>query len=87
MDFGLGPQDAITSSRADASGAKTEIDYRMSPETIKSLIDKGHKIQMVSDIEAWYSFARPSAVMIDSNLGIFRSGSDPQSTVPYAKGY
>ena len=87
LDFGLGPQDAITSSRADASGAKTEIDYRMPPETVESLIDKGHNIQMVSDIEAWYSFARPSAVMIDSNLGIFRSGSDPQSSVPYAAGY
>ena len=63
------------------------MDYRMSPETVKSLTDKGHKIQMVPDIEAWYSFARPSAVMIDSDTGVFRSGSDPQSTVPYAEGY
>lgn len=87
LDFGLGPQEAITASRLDASGSKTEMDYRMNPETIKTLTDKGHRIQMVSDIEAWYSFARPSAVMIDNNIGVFRSGSDPQSTVPYAKGF
>ena len=86
LDFGLGPQEAITAPRADASGATTEVDARLEPSTIDRLRWMGHNIEVISDIAAWYSFAKPSAVMVDAERGTFRSGSD-QSPVPEARGY
>ena len=86
LDFGMGPQEAITAPRVDASGATTQVDARLDPATVERLGDMGHNVEVISDIAAWYSFARPSAVLVDSENGVFRSGSDP-SPVPEAKGY
>ena len=82
----MGPQQAITAPRVDASGATTQVDARLDPNTVKRLRDMGHNVEVISDIAAWYSFARPSAVMVDTESGTFRSGSDP-SPVPEARGY
>ena len=86
LDFGMGPQQAITAPRADASGSTTQVDARLDPATVQRLRDMGHNVEVISDIAAWYSFARPSAVMVDAKSGTFRSGSDP-SPVPEARGY
>ena len=86
LDFGMGPQEAITAPRVDASGTTTQVDARMAPETIDRLRQIGHNIEVIPDIAAWYSFARPSAVMVDAERGTFRSGSDP-APVPEARGY
>jgi len=86
LDFGMGPQEAITAPRVDASGATTEMDARVDPRTVERLRQMGHNVEVISDIAAWYSFARPSTVMVDAERGTFRSGSDP-SPVPGARGY
>lgn len=86
LDFDMGPQEAITVPRVDVSGPTTQLDTRFSQLTIAKLRQLGHNVEVISDIEAWYSFARPSAVMVDNNRGTFRSGSDPAS-VPTSKGY
>ena len=86
LDFGMGPQEAVTAPRADASGATTQVDSRIDPETVERLRRMGHDVEVIPDMAAWYSFARPSAVMVDRERGVLRSGSDP-APVPEARGY
>jgi gamma-glutamyltranspeptidase/glutathione hydrolase len=86
LDFGMGPQEAITVPRADASGSTTQVDARVDPSTVERLRQMGHNVEVIPDIAAWYSFARPSAVMVDAERGTFRSGSDP-APVPEARGF
>ena len=86
LDFGMGPQEAITAPRADASGATTQVDARIDSATIERLRRMGHDMEVIPDMAAWYSFARPSAIMVDSERGVLRSGSDP-APVPEARGY
>lgn len=86
IDFKMGPQGAITAPRIDASGTTNQMDNRVPSETIEKLRQMGHNVEVIPDITAWYSFARPSALMINALDGTFRSGSDP-APVPYARGY
>ena len=37
LEFGMGPQEAITTSRSDSSGHTTLVDQRISLETVKTL--------------------------------------------------
>ena len=46
----------------------------------------GHKIHMIDDAEAWYSFARPSAIVIDQEKKTIYGGSD-SFPVAEARGY
>ena len=82
----MGPQEAISTSRSDASGPTTLLDHRINQNVISELKKMGHKIQMIDDMEAWYSFARPSAIVIDQDKKTIYGGSD-SFPVAEAKGY
>ncbi len=86
LEFGMGPQEAISTSRTDASGSTTLADYRINENVINDLNKMGHKMQMVGDSETWYSFARPSAIVIDQEQKLLKGGSD-SFLVAEAKGY
>ena len=86
LEFGMGPQEAITTSRSDSSGPTTLIDQRISLETVKTLKEMGHKIEIIADMELWYSFARPSAIVVDHENNLLLGGSD-SFPVAEAKGY
>ena len=86
LEFGMGPQEAISTSRSDASGPTTILDHRINQNVISELKKMGHKIQMIDDMEAWYSFARPSAIVIDQDNKTIYGGSD-SFPVAEAKGY
>ena len=80
LEFGMGPQEAITASRADAAGILNLVDTRLDPNVIESLRTMGHRIQVVDDVEAWYSFARPSAILVDKERGVLRAGTHTLQT-------
>ena len=86
LEFGMGPQEAISTSRSDASGDATLLDYRIDENVISTLNKMGHKIHMIDDAESWYSFARPSAIVINQETKTIYGGSD-SFPVAEAKGY
>ena len=86
LEFGMGPQEAISTSRVDSSGPTTLADYRIDANVLSALDKTGHKLEMVDDSETWYSFARPSAIVIDQEQKIIYGGSDA-FPVAEAKGY
>ena len=86
LEFGMGPQEAISTSRVDSSGPTTLADYRIDANVLSALVKTGHKLEMVDDSETWYSFARPSAIVIDQEQKIIYGGSDA-FPVAEAKGY
>ena len=86
LEFDMGPQEAISTSRVDSSGPTTLADYRIDANVLSALDKTGHKLEMVDDSETWYSFARPSAIVIDQEQKIIYGGSDA-FPVAEAKGY
>ena len=75
LEFGMGPQQAITASRTDAAGPVNLVDARLDDRVVESLRGMGHSLDVVSDIEAWYTFARPSAIQVDQENGVLRAGT------------
>ena len=75
LEFGMGPQQAITASRTDAAGPVNLVDARLDDSVVESLRGMGHSLDVVSDIEAWYRFARPSAIQVDQENGVLRAGT------------
>ena len=74
LEFDMGPQQAITASRTDAAGVANLVDSRLDEGVVKALRQLGHSIRVVNDVEAWYSFARPSAIVVDREKGVLRAG-------------
>lgn len=75
LEFGMGPQEAITSTRIDTAGAVNMADSRLDKGVVKALEQMGHSMHIVNDVDAWYSFARPSAIQIDERKGVLRAGT------------
>jgi gamma-glutamyltranspeptidase/glutathione hydrolase len=75
LEFGMSPQEAITASRTDAAGPMNLVDSRLDGDVVEALRRMGHRIEVVSDIEAWYRFARPSAILVDRDQGVLRAGT------------
>ncbi|MCL0099724.1 gamma-glutamyltransferase [Dehalococcoidia bacterium] len=80
LEFGMSPQEGITASRTDAAGPVNLVDSRLDTSIVKSLREMGHAIRVVTDIESWYSFARPSAILVDKKRGILRAGTHALQT-------
>ena len=80
LEFGMSPQEGITASRTDAAGPVNLVDSRLDTSVVKSLREMGHAIRVVTDIESWYSFARPSAILVDKKRGILRAGTHALQT-------
>jgi gamma-glutamyltranspeptidase/glutathione hydrolase len=75
LEFGMGPQEAITAPRTDAAGVNNLVDSRLDSDVVEGLRRMGHRMDVVSDIETWYRFARPSAILVDRDQGVLRAGA------------
>ena len=76
VEFGMGPQEAVTAPTVDASGLETLIDSQMIPEAVRLLRGKGHHVKVMEEGPGTSVFARPSAVLIDRESSIIRGGVD-----------
>jgi gamma-glutamyltranspeptidase/glutathione hydrolase len=87
VDFGMGPQEAIDSPRADCSLPITSIDPRVGAEVIAELESMGHRLQSIGNeyVQTGFaSFASPVAIIRDSEQS-FVAGVDTFHSA-YAKG-
>jgi gamma-glutamyltranspeptidase/glutathione hydrolase len=74
---GMGPQDAVAALTVDASGREVLIDSRFPASVIERLAALGHQLKGVDEEPGMTgNFARPSAVTIDYDSGLLRTGVD-----------
>jgi gamma-glutamyltranspeptidase/glutathione hydrolase len=64
MEFGMGPQDAISAPTVDASGIDALIDSRIDSTCVEGLKNRGHRVKVVEEGPGLSFFARPSAIQI-----------------------
>jgi gamma-glutamyltranspeptidase/glutathione hydrolase len=76
VEFGMGPQEAVSAPTLDASGLETLVDSRIPLSSVQDLKGRGHNVKVVEEGPGLSFFARPSAVLIDSKHGNFRGGVD-----------
>jgi gamma-glutamyltranspeptidase/glutathione hydrolase len=76
LEFGMGPQDAISAPTVDVSGLDTLVDMRIGDDVIAKLGKKGHRIKVVEESPGVSAFSRPSAIYIDRKIGTYRGGVD-----------
>ena len=76
LEFGMGPQKAVSAPTVDASGAETLVDSRVPEDSAKRLSSLGHAVRIVEDGPGVSAFARPSAIVIDHEAGLLRGGVD-----------
>ena len=74
IEFGMGPQDAISAPTVDASGIDSLIDSRISPRQVDGLRRRGHKVKVVEEGPGLSYFARPSAIIMGEDK--LRGGVD-----------
>ncbi|HET8524497.1 MAG TPA: gamma-glutamyltransferase [Thermomicrobiales bacterium] len=77
LDYGMRPQAAISAPRVHCEGPAVEIDSRFSPEALAGLRRRGHDLEVRVENSAQSVFARPNAVMIDPETGLFYGGATP----------
>jgi gamma-glutamyltranspeptidase/glutathione hydrolase len=74
---GMTPQDAVAALTVDASGRDVLVDSRFPPDVIEQLSALGHRLKVVDEEPGMTgNFARPSAVTIDYDSGLLRTGVD-----------
>jgi gamma-glutamyltranspeptidase/glutathione hydrolase len=74
IEFGMGPQEAVSEPTVDASGLDTLVDSRIPLNSIDGLRKCGHNVKVVEEGPGLSYFARPSAILIsEKNL---RGGVD-----------
>jgi len=77
LHHGMGPQDAIAAQTVDASGRDVLIDSRLPTEVVETLRAQGHAVKLVEEEPGMTgNFSRPSAVTIDYDRGLLRTGVD-----------
>ena len=76
VDFGDGPQDAVNRPRVHDEGEGLLVDSRIPASVRAELADLGHAVQVKDEtlMSAW--FARPQAIVIDTESGDLRGGVD-----------
>ncbi len=74
IEFGMGPQEAVSAPTIDASGLDTLVDSRILPNQVEGLSKRLHNVKVVEEGPGLSYFARPSTILIgDGNL---RGGVD-----------
>ncbi|MEE9146944.1 MAG: gamma-glutamyltransferase family protein [Candidatus Tectomicrobia bacterium] len=77
LQHGMGPQDAVAALTVDASGREVLVDSRLPADVVEALRGLGHAVQLVHEEPGMTgNFARPSAVTIDADSGLLRTGVD-----------
>ncbi|MEZ4626133.1 MAG: gamma-glutamyltransferase [Thermomicrobiales bacterium] len=74
LDYGLGPQEAITAPRVHSEGSVVEYDTRIPSDSISKLEAIGHVLTPQETTAARIAFARPNAVVVDHEAGVLRAG-------------
>ncbi|MCC6704880.1 MAG: gamma-glutamyltransferase family protein [Thermomicrobiales bacterium] len=74
LDYGMGPQAAITAPRVHTEGARVEYDTRIPAASISGLEAIGHVLTPQETTAARIAFARPNAVVVDHEAGLLRAG-------------
>ena len=74
LDYGMGPQAAITAPRVHTEGIKVEYDTRIPESSISELEAIGHVLTPQETTAARIAFARPNAVVVDHEAGLLRAG-------------
>ena len=77
VDFGMSIQEAITAPSVDAAERETFVDHRIDPQTVETLAQMGHNVEIVPEPSTGGGFARPRGVMIDPDTGLLRAGVHP----------
>ncbi len=74
---GMTPQDAVAALTVDASGREVLVDSRFPSDVIERLSTLGHRLKVVDEEPGMMgNFARPSAVTIEYESGLLRTGVD-----------
>ncbi len=74
LEYGMGPQAAITAPRVHSEGPAVEYDLRIPESTISELEALGHVLTPQETTAARIAFARPNAVVVDHEAGLLRAG-------------
>jgi gamma-glutamyltranspeptidase/glutathione hydrolase len=77
VDFGLGPQAAISSPRMDCSEQRLVVDDRVGAATLASLAALGHDLTAHQTDFLLNAFASPDAILYDRDARLLRGGADP----------
>jgi gamma-glutamyltranspeptidase/glutathione hydrolase len=86
LDFGMGVQDAVTVPRIHSEGPVTQAEARLGPEVLSELAARGHRLKVIDENYATFSFARPNGIAIDPRTGRLTGGVN-QFTPATAMGY
>jgi gamma-glutamyltranspeptidase len=73
----MGPQQAVSAPRIDASGSTVLANSRLGDDTIERLRAMGHRVRTVEDPFAGAAFASPAAIRLDPETGLRYAGEDP----------
>ena len=77
LQHNMGPQDAVAALTVDASGREVLVDSRFPADVVDQLQAFGHTLKLVDEEPGMTgNFARPSAVTIDYDSGLLRTGVD-----------
>ena len=77
VQCGMSPQEAVAAITVDASGREVLVDSRFPDGVVEQLRDLGHAVKVVEEEPGMTgNFARPSAVTIDYDSGLLRTGVD-----------
>ena len=77
VEHGMGPQQAVSEPRIDASGPYVLANSRVGEATIGRLAAIGHRIEPVEESFAGAAFASPAAILLDRRSGLRHAGEDP----------
>jgi gamma-glutamyltranspeptidase/glutathione hydrolase len=86
LDYGLGPQAAVTRPRIHCEGRVTEVDGRVDAEVVESLRQLGHEVKLQHEHESSFRFARPGGIRIDPSTHRLHGGVH-QFTPAWAMGF
>jgi gamma-glutamyltranspeptidase / glutathione hydrolase len=86
LDFGMGVQDAVTAPRIHSEGPTTQAEARLRPAVLSELAERGHRLKVIDENYATFSFARPNGIAIDQATGRLTGGVN-QFTPSTAMGY
>jgi gamma-glutamyltranspeptidase/glutathione hydrolase len=86
LDFGMGVQASVTAPRIHCEGPITQAEARLGPALLADLAARGHRLKVIEETGATFSFARPNGIAIDPATGRLTGGVN-QFTPSWAMGY
>ena len=77
VDYGLGIQEALSAPRIHSETGTLSVDDRLPSDVVCALRKKGHNVVLREETYISSYFGRPSAVFIDREKNLLRSGLEP----------